>query len=158
MVSPSGRNSASPVVGLNLGENSASPELGFGQLPGNNSPRIPQEATLTTELSPPCTTACLEAGSTKASGGTSVSPEPSLDLDNIDQRTPPTPPRRLLTMGLLQDQCQVCLTPYWVDYHVLFTILITVSTTTTKTTPPSGRIGTRPSPWPRPRLSARSRC
>jgi hypothetical protein len=39
---------------------------------------------------------------TKASGGTSVSLEPSLGLDNIDERTPPTPPRRMLIAGWLQ--------------------------------------------------------
>jgi hypothetical protein len=108
---------------------------------GNNSPWIPQKATPATVLPPPCTTACLEAGSAKASGGTSVSPELGLGLDNIDQRTSPTPPRRLLTTGWLHDRRQVCFTPYGTDYHALFTMLITVATTTTQTTPPSGRLG-----------------
>jgi hypothetical protein len=70
-----------------------------------------------------------------------VSLEPGLSLDNINKRTPPTPPRRLLTTGWLQNRCQVCFTPYGVDYHALFTILITISTTMTWTTPPSGRLG-----------------
>jgi hypothetical protein len=49
--------------------------------------------------------------------------EPGLDLDNADQRRPPTPPRRLLTTGWLQDRCQFCFTPYGENYHALFTIL-----------------------------------
>jgi hypothetical protein len=34
------------------------PSSASANCPGNNSPRIPQEATLTTILTPPCTTAC----------------------------------------------------------------------------------------------------
>jgi hypothetical protein len=71
---------------------------------------------------------------TMASGGTSALPELGLGLDNIDERTPRTPRR-------LQDRRQVYFTPYETDYHALFTIFITVSTTTTRTTPPSGRLG-----------------
>jgi hypothetical protein len=117
------------------------PSSASANRPGNNSPQIPQEATPTTTLTPPCTTACPEAGSTKASRGTSVSPEPGLGLDNIDERTPPTPPRRPLTTGWLQDQRQVCFTPYDENYDALFTILITVSITTTRTAPPSDKLG-----------------
>jgi hypothetical protein len=108
---------------------------------GNNSSRILKEATLKTMLTPPCTTACPKEGSTKASGGTSISPVPSLGLDNIDQRTPPTPPRRLLTTGWLQNRRQVSFMPYRKNYYALFTILITLSTTTTRTTPPSYKLG-----------------
>jgi hypothetical protein len=43
--------------------------------------------------------------------------------------------------GWLQDQRQVCFTPYGTNYHVLFALLITVSTTTTQTMPPSDRLG-----------------
>jgi hypothetical protein len=122
------------------GEVSASPELGLSQLPGNNSPRIPQEATLTTVLTHPYTAARPEEGSTKASGETSVSSEPGLGLDNIDERTPPTPPRKLLATGCLLDRHQVCFTPYEEKYHALSTILITVSITMARTTHQPGRL------------------
>jgi hypothetical protein len=78
------------------------PSSALANCPGNNSPRISQEATPTTVLPPPCTAACPEANSAKAS-------ELGLDLDNITQRTSPTPPRRLPVAGWLQDHVKSAL-------------------------------------------------
>jgi hypothetical protein len=122
-------------------ENSASPELGFGQLLQQQLPANPAGGHSDDCTNPSMMTACPETSSTKASGGTSVSPESGLGLDNIDQRTPPTPSRRLLTTRWLHDWCQVCFTPYEENYYALFTILIIVSTTTTQTTSPSDKLG-----------------
>jgi hypothetical protein len=101
MVSPLGENFASPKLPLASEKTPPRPSSTSANYPSNNSPRILQEATPTTVLPPPCTTACPEAGSAKALGGTSVSPELGVDLNNIAQRTSPTPPRRLPTTGWL---------------------------------------------------------
>jgi hypothetical protein len=58
--------------------------------------------------------------------------------------TPPTLPQRQLTMRWiqkLQGWCQVHFTPYGTNYHVLFTILITISTSRTRTTHPQDGLG-----------------
>jgi hypothetical protein len=89
MVSPSGENYASPDVGLSLGENSASPELDFGQLPRQELPTNPAGVYFDNCTNPSLHNCMPRAGSTKASGDTSVSPKPGLGLDNIDQRTSP---------------------------------------------------------------------
>jgi hypothetical protein len=141
MVSLLGGNSTSPEVSLSLEENSASLELDFSQLPRQQLPANPAGDHSNNYTNPSMYNCMPEAGLTKASGGTSVSPEPGLDLDNTDQRRPPTPPRRLLTTGWLEARRQFCFTPYEENYHALFTILIIVSTTMTWTTPPSDRLG-----------------
>jgi hypothetical protein len=72
--------------------------------------------------------------------------EHGLGLDNIDKRTPDAtnPSVEIADNGMateLQGWCQVCFTPYRTNYHVLFTILVTISTTTTRTTYPQDRLG-----------------
>jgi hypothetical protein len=141
MVSPSGGNSTSSEVDLSLRKTLPHPSPASANCPNNHSLWIPQEAIPTNYTNPSLYDCMAEAGSAKASGGTSVSPELSLSLDNINQRTSPTPPRRLQATGWLQDRRQVCFTPYRMDYHVLFTTLIIVPITTAQTAPPSGRLG-----------------
>jgi hypothetical protein len=82
MVSPSGESSALPEVGLSLGENSASFELGFGQLPQQQLPANPAGGH-----SDNCATSSLYGPQGRLGqglGGTSISPELGLGLDNID--------------------------------------------------------------------------
>jgi hypothetical protein len=91
--SPSGENSTLPEDGSSLGR-----KLSFARAwhqpttmrVTTNSPWIPQEATPATVLTTPYSTACPGTGLTMASGGTSVSPEHGLSLDNIDKKMPDT--------------------------------------------------------------------
>jgi hypothetical protein len=77
--------------------------------------------------------------------GTSALPEHGLVLDYIDKRTldatnpsAETADNEMATG--LQGWCQVYFTPYKTNYHVFFTTLINISTTTTQTTHPQDRL------------------
>jgi hypothetical protein len=144
--SPSERTRPRPKTDSASGEVSASPELGLSQLPWQQLPTNPARTSLT-DYTNPSLHNCMPRGRFDQGLGRNLYlSRACLGLDNIDKRKPPTPPRRLVTTGWLQDERQVCFTPYRENYHALFTILITISTATTRITPPSGKLRYVPEP------------
>jgi hypothetical protein len=117
------------------------PSLASVYCHGNNSQRIPQEATPVTVLTTPYTTAYPAVGLTMASGITSASPKHGLGLDNIDERTPEATNSSAETgdNGMATETTRLVT-------NLLYTILITIPTTTTRTIHPQYRLGYAPEP------------